>query len=199
MFDAKEFFGQFIDALDNDSQSVATWNADQFRSVRWTEIATAAVVKAIRTSAGKHRENLEIAAKGHPDRYGSSEYFTLDVTAYIDGSGAPLVTIEHENWGEDQENGDRIAYSCWKLLCVDSSLRVLICYVDPTGTHQEYKASEVELVESLQGVMQAHSGKQVALIIGKWEEVDPSAGKGWRDVYSVRMAGGATGRIRGDA
>jgi hypothetical protein len=57
-----------------------------------------------------------------------SEYLALDVMAFARGSDSrwrfPVAVMELEN----RQELDFIAYSLWKLLCVQAELRVLFCY-----------------------------------------------------------------------
>ncbi|MDD5691725.1 MAG: hypothetical protein PHP10_00950 [Candidatus Omnitrophica bacterium] len=47
----------------------------------------------------------------------------------------PAVIVEHENAGSGKE---KIAYCLWKLLCIRSQLRVLICYWDSVDGIREF-------------------------------------------------------------
>jgi len=90
----------------------------------WTKLLTAMVVQTCNdmgwpaSAIGHKLELLPVA---------QSEYLALDVMAFADGQKQwrfPKAVFELENCLND----DRIAYSLWKLLCVRSELRVVICY-----------------------------------------------------------------------
>ncbi len=78
-------------------------------------------------------------AKGHPGKtlpISRHEYLSLDVMAF-DRSEAeqarwpfPVAVFELENSAQD----DKVAYSLWKVLCVQAQLRVVFCYrSDPSA------------------------------------------------------------------
>ncbi len=56
------------------------------------------------------------------------EYLTLDVMAFAPASAGgwcfPVAVAELENSPDER----RIAYSLWKVLCVESDLRIVFCY-----------------------------------------------------------------------
>ena len=90
----------------------------------WTTALTTAVVEVC-TQMG-----WEATAKGHRLTLlpvARSEYLSLDVVAFAEGSGRwrfPTAAMELENNADD----DRIAYALWKVLCVKADLRVVYCY-----------------------------------------------------------------------
>ncbi|NOR48540.1 MAG: hypothetical protein GQ533_10945 [Methanosarcinaceae archaeon] len=60
----------------------------------------------------------------------SGEYLTIDVMFFDEKESAeyifPRVVIEHEN----SKSVEKIEYCLWKILCIRSPIRVLICYQD---------------------------------------------------------------------
>jgi hypothetical protein len=89
----------------------------------WTKAMTSAVTQSCQSIG------WQASAKGHtlklqPIEHG--EYLALDVTAFRAGKGRwhfPIAVFELENGDEN-----RIAYSLWKVLCVQTTLRIVICY-----------------------------------------------------------------------
>ena len=90
----------------------------------WTRDLTSVAVEALEALS------LACAAKGHRCTslpVSRNEYLALDVTGFAgerSGWRLPSVACELENSRKD----DLVAYSLWKLLCVQVRLRVLICY-----------------------------------------------------------------------
>ena len=117
MITAHEIVQAYLDAL-LANPDCATAFQD---SAVWTKLATTALVKA-------GREGFRIAehtAKEHPDRYGRSEYLTLDVVLCDPSTwGPPLFVAEHESWS----TRTKVQYDAWKLYAVEARRRVLIAY-----------------------------------------------------------------------
>lgn len=96
----------------------------QERLKNWTEVLTRVVVSACedvgwRATAKGHRLGLFPIAV--------SEYLALDVMAFPRAEKQwpfPVAVFELENGKSDS----RIAYSLWKVLCVNTNLRVVFCY-----------------------------------------------------------------------
>jgi hypothetical protein len=90
----------------------------------WTRLLTDAVVSTcteMHWKASARRNKLELLPISR------SEYLSLDVVAFASGDKRwrfPVAVIELEN-GRD---GDQVAYSLWKVLCVQAELRVVFCY-----------------------------------------------------------------------
>ncbi len=175
---ATEFFEAFVKILGASPKATRTWNHPGWKDKSWTRIATEAVVNALSEISGDRKIELEIAAKGHPDSHGQKEYFTLDAVAYIDDWSHPLIAVEHENTQK------KVRDCCWKLLCVHSDLRALICYINSTRKWRNYPKSIGALKAGLQAVIESHPGKEVALIVGEWE-ADPSGKAGWKEVFTL--------------
>jgi len=96
----------------------------QARLGEWTKALTEAVV------ATCHAAEWDVAAKGHPlSRMPEvrHEYLSIDAVAFQRGAPSwpfPVAVLELENSSRD----DKIAYSLWKVMCVNASLRVVFCY-----------------------------------------------------------------------
>lgn len=90
----------------------------------WTEALTAVVVDTCaevgwRAAAKGHRSNALPIER--------CEYLALDVTAFRETEAEwhyPVAAFELEN----SRDRDTVAYALWKLMCVETDLRVLYCY-----------------------------------------------------------------------
>ncbi|MCE9567304.1 MAG: hypothetical protein K8U57_35330 [Planctomycetes bacterium] len=91
----------------------------------WTACLTGAVVKSC------HALGWNAAGKGHkldllPQA--GQEYLGIDVMAFAGDAAVrwpfPLAAFELENSPKD----DRVAYSLWKVLCIQAKLRVVFAY-----------------------------------------------------------------------
>lgn len=134
---------------------------------RWTQLLTGAVVETCQNlgwsaSAIGHKLALLPVAQ--------SEYLALDVMAFGDSEKRwrfPSAILELENSLKD----DRIAYSLWKVLCVQAHLRVVICY---RQTSSEASALVQLLSDDVVGAMgvQDRVGLQgeTLVVVGSREE-----------------------------
>lgn len=105
----------------------------------WTEF----MVKEVMKEAMRKKIGCRVTCRDQNDRKNSGEYLNIDAmffnefdyqtpeylkvedkTAY-DPRVLPTAVVEHENEGSGE---DKIAHCLWKLLCIRSQLRVLICY-----------------------------------------------------------------------
>ncbi|MDA0267771.1 MAG: hypothetical protein O3A14_12625 [Cyanobacteria bacterium] len=104
----------------------------------WTEELTQIVVVACRALG------WQASAKGYPIPaipVNTSEFLSLDVTAFEPSQRQwplPIAIMELEN------QGNRIPYSLWKVLCVRAQLRVVFGYSRTT----EERASIIKTLES---------------------------------------------------
>lgn len=134
----------------------------------WTTAMTSAVVRTCQLVG------WQASAKGHPLKLQPiehGEYLALDVTAFRAGKGRwhfPLAVFELENG-----DNDRIAYSLWKVMCVQASLRAVICY----RRHGEEISPLVRFLhEDLIAPMSIAERQQIVgetlLIIGNRDEIE---------------------------
>lgn len=105
---------------------------------KWTEFM---VEKVIKEGVGE-KIACEVRCRETLNKKNSGEYLNIDATffkkadynksVYIrskkeyDPRVLPIAIIEHEN--PEGSSDDKIAHCLWKLLCIRSELRVLICY-----------------------------------------------------------------------
>ncbi len=83
----------------------------------------------------------------------------------------PAVIVEHEN----KDSGiEKVTYCLWKLLCIRSKLRILVCYGNNINTIREYLEETIKEGELAEGLM-----GEVFVIIGNtlrdkypWESRD---------------------------
>lgn len=97
--------------------------ADGARLKPWTELLTAAVVRA------GANQGWECAAKGSghaPLPVFRNEFMTIDVVAFDESKGwrEPVAAFELEN----RRRFDFIAYALWKACTVRTELAVLLCF-----------------------------------------------------------------------
>ena len=132
----------------------------------WTSMLTTAVVRSCESLG------WDSAAKWNPSKrlpqYGK-EYLSIDVTAFpsIEDDPAawplPLAVFELENHRTDK----RVAYSLWKVLCIQASLRVVIAYrPDWEQSRQLIAALKEQVVGSLSPEQRAGLGGETAVVIG---------------------------------
>ena len=120
--DTERVFNEFLDAL---VEAPGAYKSYVWNSL-WTQLATAALIKAGLAAAEGHGKKLCAAARNHKDeRYGRSEYLTLDACIYDDDNwGPPLFIAEHEN----SKYPAKVQYCAWKLLVTEARCRVLVAY-----------------------------------------------------------------------
>ena len=173
------WFEKFTNALAEDTAALPAWDPEKLAD--WTSVATkaadaatAAVLECMAVGVG------QTAAKEAQDKYGRSEYFTLDGIGYDDASWAPpLVAVELENTSE------KIEYCAWKLLCVRASVRVLVCFKKTLGA---YPGSTAEAVARVAKVLKDHRGQRLFLVVGDADaRVTSKDVPEWRSVFETRL------------
>jgi hypothetical protein len=102
----------------------------------WTEFMVKEVMKEVMAK----KVDCQVTCRDQDDNKNSGEYLNIDAMFFnksdytpeyqkskteYDPRVIPAVIVEHENEGSGE---DKIAHCLWKLLCVRSGLRVLICY-----------------------------------------------------------------------
>lgn len=121
-----EWYGAFMLTVQNHEMAAPLREAAQKTSLgKWTETMTAAVTETCRAMG------WQPVAKGSPCDFlpePKQEYLGIDVMAF-DGGGDtpwkfPVAVFELENSPHD----DRVAYSLWKVMCIRSRMKVMICY-----------------------------------------------------------------------
>jgi hypothetical protein len=123
---AASWAAAFYAAIEQDRSAADALRDASLRSdlATWTATLTGVVVSSF------ERLGWAAAGKGHrcsvlPVR--RNEYLSLDVTAFPTASVGwqfPAAVCELEN----SADGDLVAYSLWKVLCVRCGLRVVFCY-----------------------------------------------------------------------
>lgn len=157
---AHRFFTDFVNALNTDERAMPTWNKDWSRDA-WTTIATTALESATKA------QHPAVAARGFRDRWGQSEYLSLDVVGYDGQFGSPGIIVEHENTAK------KVPYCAWKLAAVNADLRVLVAYFDPNGKgaapNTEARARNLqELALQLAPPLDKNPDRAVLLIAGMY-------------------------------
>lgn len=174
---ANEIVTAFLDELVRHHDAHASYSTS---NPAWTSIATAALVEVARSaSVGKE---IRVAARGHKDPYGRSEYNCLDVCAYDNATwGPPLFIAEHEN-SNDME---RVQYCAWKLLVTEAARRVLVAYYAP-------KVGLEGLVAAVRKVSEENPGRDaprdVLVIAAPWD-AKPASAEELRRLFESRIVG----------
>ncbi len=155
-------------------------------SVKWTEF-----MREVISNVG-NKMNCYVARLRPEDRERSGEYLNIDAV-FIDNAeydlvkgeckwdpfALPRAVVELENLYDD----DKISYCLWKILCVRSPIRVLICYQSNTKKVTDLK----EHLENViwQGSLMKGTDGDLLIIIGD-ESVSRSwtSGMSWREFYS---------------
>ena len=173
-------YDALVAQLNDDPKATSYWDdtaATDWDAQRWTGMMTAALVVAVNQAAAGD-PNFMCAARNHPDRYGRSEYLTIDVMGLVDDWSRPRIAIEHEN----NPGGPKLRYCLWKLLIVGAPTSILVCYIDSTGKYGWCFKSPEELKVELKQVLDAHPGRSAHVIVGDW---NATAAKGWGQVFTL--------------
>ncbi len=153
---------------------------DQLPSGRWTEIVSQVMDKI--------GEGLYCGVAGRKSdtsrQEESEEYLTIDFMFFNkkdyneDKSVLPLAVVEHEN----NPTPKKIEYCLWKILCVRSSLRVLICY-QPDANKIESLRRYLEVCLWEGNLMKGDNG-DLLIIIGD-ESIDNKKDSEWDEYFQV--------------
>lgn len=170
---ANEIFDAYFEAL---LRTPAVW--DRYTTdALWTPEATRALVEV----GLKDFPTGAPTAKGYRDRYGRSEYLTLDVCITDPNTwGPPLFVAEHENapWKA------KIEYCTWKLLSTTAERRVLVaCFATKTDLPN---VGSIE--RAVQTVCADNRGKDILLIAGDYDARPTNAAE-LRAAYTTRIVG----------
>lgn len=174
---ANEIVNAFLDALAKNSDAHVTFGAS---NPAWTAVATSALVDVAR--AASDGRDVRIAARGHRDPYGRSEYNCLDVCAYDNATwGPPLFIAEHENANDIE----RVKYCAWKLLITEAAHRLLVAYYPP-------KVGFDGLVKAVREVAEANGGRDkprdVLVIAAPWD-AKPASLEALRSLFRSQIVG----------
>ena len=147
----------FAEGLQEASNVAKCWNERPWTD--WTQLASAALGSAAGKAASDRGGigDIQVAWKGHRDAHGRSEYLSLDVAVYDnDNWNSLFFAAEHEN----NYDPEKIEYCAWKLLLVDSEIRVLVAYF---GVHGGYAGFD-ELVAGVDSVRKSHPDKALYVV-----------------------------------
>lgn len=150
--DPQAIHSLYLSAIERFPGTVDAW----MRNGTWTPIATAALVE-VALSLFPPEVATRLTAKGHIDGQGQSELLTLDVCAWDEQQPwqSPLFVAEIESKGSLEE----VQYSAWKLLSVDSRVRVLLTYFG-----ESFRWTLEELRAAVSEVCRAQPGKELVLL-----------------------------------
>ena len=134
------------------------------RLADWTGLLTRVVVMSFRemgwqaSARGNKLALLPIAR---------SEYLSLDVVAFPDAEKRwrfPIAVAELENSLDD----DQVAYSLWKLMCVQADLRILICYrADASKGSDLIQSLRDEVVHSMELSKRIQLAGDIIVVVGQ--------------------------------
>lgn len=162
---AQEWFAAFMETIKSHEAAFKLRAAAESGELKiWTEALTGIVVGTFPTmgwlgAARGHRSDLLPVSR--------SEYLALDVVAFEPAGGGrwrfPTGVFELENSPVD----DLVSYALWKVLCVRTSLRVVICYrrnADEGSNLVRHLAEEV--VQALATSTRSRLTGETLLIVG---------------------------------
>jgi|GEM_PF-2986780 len=176
MIAADELFDAYFKALaSSDKMLCRAYTNDK----AWTSRATHALVETGRLVM-QDVEEATVAAKGHPDHYGYSEYLGIDVTWYDDRVWrGPIFIAEHENRYISQ-----IQYAAWKLLVVEAEYRMLVAYFGDDSEVEDFEHLKRLVAETCAD----HSGKSILLVGGPYG-ASPSSTKELIELHQTAVVG----------
>lgn len=164
MHTVKDIVDGFLEELCKHPEIAHKYN--QATDTEWTALATEALVQC----GKKLYPEATFAAKGSPDKWGQSEYFTLDVCGFKgENFGVPLFAAEHEN--RSRLDADYLQYAAWKTYCIDSERRILVSYFEEGSAVPSFKA----MCDLVRKVAQEQRRKDLILIGAPWQAAPQSA------------------------
>jgi len=122
----QKWFMQFMSSVQKNEMAVPLREAAQKGSLKkWTEAITTVVTETCLAMG------WQPVAKGYPCDFlpeTKQEYLGIDVMAFEGDKDTPwrypVAVFELENSPQD----DRVAYALWKVMCIRSRMKVMICY-----------------------------------------------------------------------
>ena len=167
------------------SLKVIKYPADPWEDSQWTQFMGKVVADVAKNTGCYAAMRRKKAGK---DEY-SGEYLNIDAI-FFDLESYDLPNVP-DNWDpfvlprvvvelENSYDPNKIAYCLWKLLCIRSPLRILICYQKGQGKVQGLRKHLTD-VTMKGGLMKDNKG-QLLVLIG-----DDSVGEdvSWEDYYMV--------------
>ena len=175
-----EFYEKLLKKLERDAQAKKVWNASWSRA-GWTDIM---LRHASDIQADKGRERASRSRRFVFHDQSQAEYLGIDLTAWNPKKGmfAPLsFAMEHENL----LNIEKIVYCAWKLLCVDSPERVLVCYCNPKARSDDIAKCDDDITKAIYAGLKSHQRKPVQVIIGHyWTRHDVQGD--WKKIFCAK-------------
>ena len=160
----------FLEVVQESATAALLKNASLERNLSdWTTHSTTAVVESCRAIG------WQAAGRGHrldvlPQA--GQEYLAIDVMAFANGDEAtsnparwplPVAVFELENSPKDE----RVAYSLWKVLCVQADLRLVLAYRDDWDQARELiGALSTDVVGGFTPHQRAELRGQTAVVTG---------------------------------
>ena len=153
----------------------------------WTALASTKFMRGIMDGVGKEM-NCRVARLRPENKELSGEYLNIDAV-FIDNAEYDL--IKESGWDpfalpravvelENKHDKMRISYSLWKILCVRSPIRVLICYQSSRDNVTKLKQHLERVI--WQGSLMKGTEGDLLIIVGdesSWSEAS------WGEYFSA--------------
>ena len=176
MISGKSWLSAFMQVIDN---SYKKYNIADWTSSEWTHF-----LGEVLDEVGKKAEYSVVHLR--PDNKAESgEYLNIDALYFADKDYTsdekeplvlPRVAVELEN----SYSSDKIAYCLWKLMCIRTALKVLICYQRNEQKIRDLKARLEAVI--LDGKLMEGQDVEVLLLIGNEDSHEDTE---WNNYYSV--------------
>jgi hypothetical protein len=166
-----EWHSTFLKTIQHFDMAGSLKDAAQKGSLaKWTECITEAVIRTCRASG------WQPVAKGCHGSFmpqQQQEYLGIDVMAFDEKNDKPwkfpVAVFELENSKED----NRVAYSLWKVLCIRSKLKVVICYrKNAEDGIKLVRSLKKNVIESLGIAGRTDTGGETMIVVGSRDETD---------------------------
>jgi hypothetical protein len=125
------------------------------------------------------RRRPDVLDKNESGEYLNIDFMFFNIKDYDEGKRIlPKVAVEHEN----NRNKKKIEYCLWKILCIRSPIRVLICYQSNADKVTKLRQHLEDVI--WQGSLMKGSIEDLFVIIGD-ESVANKDEWDWRDYFKV--------------
>jgi hypothetical protein len=166
---AEQWFGKFMETVRHHDASARLRDAALAAELGpWTKALTTIVVASCEEMRWKS------AARGHRSSLlpvPRQEYLGMDVVAFEPAGDRrwrfPVAVFELENSLAD----DRVTYSLWKVLCVRTQLRVVLCYrQDATEGSKLVRHLSTEIAQAIEAPERMALGGETLVVVGSRNE-----------------------------
>lgn len=153
---------------------------DQLPSGRWTKKVSQVMDQVGEDLyCGVSGRKSDTSRQEESEEYLSIDFMFFDKKDYNEETGVlPRVVVEHEN----NPNKEKIEYCLWKILCIRSPLRVLICY-QPNADKIESLREHLEVV-IWEGNLMKGDNADLLIIIGD-QSLENKRDSEWNEYFRV--------------